>query len=309
MTTALVVGGGIAGLTCALRLAESGFDVGLVARDFFPATTSAVAAAVWYPYRAYPRDRVLGWAASSLRRFQELTNDPRSGVSLVELREYFTAPAADPWWKPALPEFRRLERSDIAPGYVDGCSFRVPLMETERYLPFLTGLLEQRGVRIEQRVIKTLDACDCDMVVNCSGLGARDLCHDKDLFPIRGQVVRTEKPIVSNASVVHGTGPRGVTYVIPRSVDCVLGTTAEDHNWDPSVNESETRQILARCTSLEPALQGTRILDARAGLRPGRNSVRLEREGRVIHNYGHGGSGFTLSWGCADEVLELARSV
>lgn len=97
--------------------------------------------------------------------------------------------------------------------------------------------------------------------------------------------------------------------MIPRSVDCVLGTTAEDHNWDPSVNEPETREILERCTSLEPALKGTRILGARAGLRPGRSSVRLEREGRVIHNYGHGGSGFTLSWGCAEEVRELARSV
>jgi D-amino-acid oxidase len=56
------------------------------------------------------------------------------------------------------------------------------------------------------------------------------------------------------------------------------------------------------------------VLAERVGLRPFRKSgVRLERDqlrdGRaVIHNYGHGGGGFTLSWGCAREVLEAATS-
>jgi D-amino-acid oxidase len=56
------------------------------------------------------------------------------------------------------------------------------------------------------------------------------------------------------------------------------------------------------------------VLAERVGLRPFRRSgVRLERDqlrdGRtVIHNYGHGGAGFTLSWGCAREVLDIAVS-
>jgi D-amino-acid oxidase len=40
-------------------------------------------------------------------------------------------------------------------------------------------------------------------------------------------------------------------------------------------------------------------------LRPYRPEVRLERDGRVIHNYGHGGSGFTLCRGCAEDVVAL----
>ena len=43
----------------------------------------------------------------------------------------------------------------------------------------------------------------------------------------------------------------------------------------------------------------------RAGLRPYRPSVRLEREGRLIHNYGHGGAGYTLAYGCAEDVAAL----
>jgi len=49
------------------------------------------------------------------------------------------------------------------------------------------------------------------------------------------------------------------------------------------------------------------------GLRPSRKEVRLEIEslssGRwAIHNYGHGGAGVTLSWGCADEVTRIVSS-
>jgi D-amino-acid oxidase len=42
------------------------------------------------------------------------------------------------------------------------------------------------------------------------------------------------------------------------------------------------------------------------GLRPGRTAVRLERMGNIIHNYGHGGGGYTVAWGCASEVGRLA---
>lgn len=58
-------------------------------------------------------------------------------------------------------------------------------------------------------------------------------------------------------------------------------------------------------------MQGAEVLSAWAGLRPARQSgVRLEVEqlpgGRLlVHNYGHGGSGHTLHWGCAGHVAEL----
>jgi len=56
----LVLGCGVSGLSCGIRLLECGFDVTIVARDLPPETTSNRAAAIWYPYKAFPEDN--GWA-------------------------------------------------------------------------------------------------------------------------------------------------------------------------------------------------------------------------------------------------------
>jgi D-amino-acid oxidase len=99
-------------------------------------------------------------------------------------------------------------------------------------------------------------------------------------------------------------------YAIPRRKDCVFGGT-NDLSSDLAVDAATTDQIIAECSRVLN-IEKPNILAERVGLRPFRKSgVRLER-GRlrdartVIHNYGHGGSGFTLSWGCAREVVNLA---
>ena len=74
-----------------------------------------------------------------------------------------------------------------------------------------------------------------------------------------------------------------------------------------------TQRILDWAGEMEPRLKGVEVLSVRVGLRPLRPTVRLEREvladgSPVIHNYGHGGAGYTLSWGCAQDVLKLVES-
>ena len=54
MGRVIVVGAGVIGLSCAVRLLEAGHRVDVLARDLPRETTSAVAAAIWYPYRAWP---------------------------------------------------------------------------------------------------------------------------------------------------------------------------------------------------------------------------------------------------------------
>jgi D-amino-acid oxidase len=148
------------------------------------------------------------------------------------------------------------------------------------------------------------------LVVNCTGLGARTLCDDDRVYPLRGQVVRVRNPGLTRC-LADDVGPRALSYVVPRRRDVVLGGTADAHAWDRTPDPAVTQRILARCAELEPRLRDADVLDVNVGLRPARDEVRLETErvgtGVVIHNYGHGGAGFTLAWGCADEVLALAR--
>src|SRR5215213_7648994 len=94
-----VVGAGVMGLTCAVRLLEAGHRVDVIARDLPLETTSVVAAALWYPYRALPRDKVTNWATTSYAVFDALADtDPESGVRMVLGTEVFTKAEPDPWW-------------------------------------------------------------------------------------------------------------------------------------------------------------------------------------------------------------------
>jgi D-amino-acid oxidase len=92
----------------------------------------------------------------------------------------------------------------------------------------------------------------------------------------------------------------------------VLGGTRRVGDWNTEPDEATTERILASCSRLEPRLRDPRILAVRVGLRPGRTEVRLEAEpvddGVLVHNYGHDGSGYSLSWGCAEEALSLVQS-
>src|SRR4051812_26936182 len=107
MRRVIVVGAGVVGLSCAVRLLEAGHRVDVVARDLPLETTSAVAAALWYPYRALPQDRVTAWSATSYSVFEELADDERTGVRMLTGTEVLRTPQPDPWWRPAVPSLDR----------------------------------------------------------------------------------------------------------------------------------------------------------------------------------------------------------
>ncbi|NIS09757.1 MAG: FAD-dependent oxidoreductase, partial [Candidatus Dadabacteria bacterium] len=69
---------------------------------------------------------------------------------------------------------------------------------------------------------------DNQMIINCTGLGSHKLCNDNDMFPIRGQLVRTSNPGVDKI-YNDEDGPLAITYIVPRSEDCVLGGTAQEN--------------------------------------------------------------------------------
>jgi D-amino-acid oxidase len=312
---AVVIGAGVSGLTCALRLTEAGWRVRVWTAEPPERTTSAVAAAIWYPYRAGPVDLVREWGERSFAVFATLAADPETGVRMAPGTELI-APGGDPSAVPPfahhLADFRMAEADEVPPGRV-GWTFTVPIVDTSVYLGWLAARVRRAGGTIEIRRVGSLaEAAEAaPLVVNCSGLGARELAGDTALRPIRGQLVRVENPGLTRFWV-DDYNPGGLTYIVPRRGDCILGGTAEDDVEDTTLDPAAGEATRQRCVELEPALAGARVLELRVGVRPWRPEIRLEAEalpggGRVIHNYGHGGAGVTLSWGCADRVLELAN--
>ncbi len=303
MARVIVIGAGVVGLSCAVRLLEEGHQVSVVARDLPLETTSSVAAALWYPYRAYPFERVVAWAATTYAELAGLAADDTTGVSMVEGTEVLRAASAPPWWASAVPELRTPAR--LPGGYASGWTFEAPVVEMPVYLPWLVSRVEALGGTVTRMALGGLPDL-AEVVVNAAGLGSRLFGQDGSVLPVRGQVVHVEQVGLDRWWLDSG----GPTYVVPRSADIVVGGTEEEGSWDPAPDEATAKDILARARELVPELRRAKVLGHRVGLRPARPTVRLEAVTaptgeRVVHCYGHGGAGVTLSWGCADEVAEL----
>ena len=306
-----IIGAGVSGLTCAVLLAERGYSTTIIAEETGPQTTSAAAGAIWFPYDVEPLDRAIQWALKSHQTFRDLCQTPGSGVSMLELLTFCrsgTIPIPD--WASQLGA-AAIDASKFTNSFANGFRLGVALIDTTIYLPYLqeryaaaSGLI-QAGKRFNN--LEQVPS-EFSIVVNCAGIGARALVPDKKLEPHRGQVVIVPK-LNLDAAVVCDDAP--LMYAIPRTNDTVLGGTNEisdSRQPDPATTTAIVEEC-SRVLNIAPP----KVVAERVGLRPFRPSgVRLEarqlgQHRRVIHNYGHGGSGFTLSWGCAEEVLRLVR--
>ena len=308
-----IVGAGISGLTCAVLFAENAFATSILAEEIGDETNSAAAAAIWYPYDVGSGAEIVSWALVSYRHFLELARQPETGVSLTELRVFSRlGPISPPDWAQSFVT-RSLAKSEIPPAFVSGFSIDVPLIETGKYLAYLSARLTSAGGSISggMRVIELEEIHPSfDLIINCAGIGARELVPDPKMEPHRGQVAIVEKFDLPYA-VVCDDPP--LMYAIPRSNDCVLGGT-NDISDNRVADPRTTQQIIRECERVL-LRSAPPLMRERVGLRPGRSGgVRVAaeklRDGRtVIHNYGHGGSGFTLSWGCAQTALRYVSLI
>jgi D-amino-acid oxidase len=313
----IVIGCGVSGLSTGIRLVEAGHEVEIWARDLPPNTTSNIAAAIWHPYRAGgTMDRLLAWSQRSLDVLYGMVGIPEAAVRTQEVIEVFREPQPEPWWSNTVRGFRFLRPGELPAGFGGGFFFETVVVETRIYLPYLMRRLGAPGGQIKQRDINSLDEAlaEASVVVNCAGLGARTLVDDAEMFPVRGQIMRVAKPALQRSMLDEEEDANGIfAYIIPRSQDCVLGGTAQAGNWSLEPDPAIAAEIMERCARLYPQIRQAAVLEHLVGLRPGRSSVRLEAErlpnGLVVHNYGHGGAGITLSWGCAEEVAGLVESL
>jgi D-amino-acid oxidase len=305
-----VAGAGVIGLTTAVVLAESGLATTVVAAEV-PGQTSLAAGAMWGPHLVEPKDKVERWSQRSLEVFTELASDPGTGVWITSGIEASRHEGEAPDWAETLPGFRACRADELPSGFSSGFRYAVPLVDMPVYLDYLLGRAIEAGVAIETRRLNTLATPELGpLIVNCTGLGAARLTGDAELTPIRGQHV-----IVSNPGITEffseDTGPsENLLCIYPHGETVVLGGTAIADRGDLEPDDVAAAAILQRCRAIDPRLSDASILEHRIGARPTRPVVRVEAESinkrLLLHNYGHGGAGVTLSWGCAEQVLSLA---
>lgn len=306
----LVLGAGVVGLTTAITLAEAGHAVRVQAAELPEATTSAAAGALWGPWLLEPRHRVRPWAAHTLQVLTELASTPETGVQLVSGNDVSPVEREPPEWFSLLPGVRPSILDELPEGYAYGVHYNAPLVDMPTYLAYLLDRLQASGVEIGIAVVESLEeVCSVPVVVNCTGLGARKLADDDQLFPIRGQHLVVSNPgLIEFLEVDTGDSP-DLIAVYPHGDHVVLGGTAESGSWNREPDLATAEAILARCTAVQPLLREVTVLKHRVGLRPTRPEIRLEEQvngaGRVIHNYGHGGAGVSVAWGCAATVREM----
>jgi D-amino-acid oxidase len=277
--------------------------------------------------------------------FAELSRNPATGVFLRPVTFYFRRPVAeDPPQRKKMNElagkvrgFRHdaglLVENEVSPrvGLRDAYEHLAPMIDTDAYLRWLLGAVRDAGCDIVQRKVsgslreqatELTREYGASVIVNCTGLGAREL-GDKSLFPLRGALVRVRNdgwsmPRLTRAHCVSNDGSGHFLFVVPRGDDrLVLGGLAEPGEWGLDVglhNYEPIRAMHQSCVEFLPVLAAAEIDAAepvRVGLRPVREAgVRLEveeGEAPIVHNYGHGGSGVSFSWGCAAEAADLVR--
>jgi D-amino-acid oxidase len=284
--------------------------------------------------------RSKAWAMESYEIFSDLARDPATGVFMRRANFYFThEQTARELHKmnelaPKVRGFVRdpglADANGIDPSYgvVDAYAHLAPMIDTDQYMGWLRRQVEAAGVQITQRRIEgrlseqehALRAeFRADAIVNCTGLGAMQT-HGAPMYPLRGALVRAindgrRMPKIDEAHCVphpYGSTEQDMVFIVPRGENMLLlGGLTEEDEWSLDIglhNHQPVRDMYRRCLDFMPVLEQARLdpdEPVRVGLRPvGSANVCLEQEPAtsIVHNYGHGGSGFSLSWGCAHEV-------
>lgn len=311
----VVVGAGVSGLTSAICLAEAGWPVRVWAAATRKQTTSAVAGAVWLPPRPAARAaETLAWTEHSLRVFTDLAGDPDSGVQLAPALAVGELTASEAMSSAAalIPDLRAADPVDLPEGSGTGFRATLPMIDMPHYLDYLTRRLATAGCEVEERPVRSLEEASdaAEIVVNCAGLAAGALTGDDTVQPLFGQHVVLTNPGLRQLFLEINGGPDWTCY-FPHPHRVVCGGISIPGRWDTAADPDITERILQRCRRIEPRLNDADVIEVITGLRPDRPAVRLEAKplggARCIHNYGHGGNGVTLSWGCARDVVRLAN--
>lgn len=302
----VVIGAGVIGLTIAVKLMETGRTV-TVLTDREPVhTTSAAAGAMLGISGAPPEDSATRWTEIATPIFDKLAETPASGVHHVHGRIVTNFADQSPPWATALPNYRALSSAEHR-GFRSGLAATLPFADMPAYLGYLHSKLVAGGGYLKGRHVTALsDLAGGPPLVNATGIGARELCADDSLSATRGIHV-----VVNNVGIeefwMEAVSDPTWTNIFPYPSHIVLGGAALAEN---GLSDDEVAaDIVARAIAVEPRLADATILGRQVGWRPTRRSPRVELDEvdgtPCVHAYGHGGIGVTVSWGVAEDVVQL----
>lgn len=316
-----IIGAGVIGLTTGIEAQRAGIkSVHIYAEKPPLETTSAKAGAVFEPYRPgnMSTQEMLLFTSVGLKRYGEIIDaHPESETGIRPHDLYSTSTGQiDPEevpFLPAIPRWRLLGEEE-APGEYRSALLleEVPFIDPTYALPWLTDEFVKNGGEIKRPYEKITDLAEFventpeSVVFNCSGLGAKDLLNDREIHPMRGQIVVVGKTPEWDHSVLGDDG----YYLFPRMQETVLGGTTE-LDVDEEVAELETVElILKRAQVLWPEISADDIKRTYGGLRPFRESgadISAQYMGNKLHirSVGFGGSGWTFAWGAAEKAIGL----
>jgi len=307
-----IIGQGVMGLTCASKLQDKGYSVDIYSKDNFNQTTSMSAGAYWWPHRTYPEEKVSRWAKETYDEYVKYKETAKAGINFGEHFRFCLDPDDSIYALDIVDKWEKIDGKKYGVQCQEAYRLVVPVIDIPVFMPYLKNLVEKSGVNIYLKELSSPAELfpNYDLVVNCTGVWAHHFVNDDEVFPIRGQVVTVSLPENLRESTRLYQKEDKFTLILPRTNDVILGGTAQEGNWDLTPNDEDTKVILERCSKLIPKISKAEILSTSVGLRPGRKEVRLELEEirinqPVVHNYGHGGGGYTVAWGCANEVSKI----
>ncbi len=317
-----MVGAGIIGMTNAIVLLENGFDVTVFTKDDPLATNSDAAVATWF---APNDDKPLlqKYCLKSLEKFDELIKYKTPGVDKISELLYFKTESDfknSVWAKESVRKLVELSEDTAAQLKIDGFPFsvlvKIPLINPIFYRPHMLEHFKGLGGKlIEQEIISLNDLVKSyPIVINSPGWEAKHLTPDDSVYPIRGQ---TETfAMISGIKKDYSLNVEGLNaYVVFRPAakgdgDCVVGTTFQVGDADREIRTGDKHTIINNVSTFFPRVKKLTTI-SKVGIRCGRDEVRVEEERKgqsmIVHCYGHGGSGYSASWGSANKVLEYCN--
>lgn len=341
-----IIGGGIQALSTGILLQHLGHDTRMVAESFSyvggadtPTVSTDYAAASIYPVQIeseYTEDELIERAESTFEPFYRTDGVPvRKHTHYYLYEDRSDEPIPDRMDAVGVDEYDGELPTRPGRGISGGYVCEEYFVEMPAYVPRLHAAYRELGGETETRTVAPDEAGDLgDTVFNCSGYGSRDLFDDDSMRAIKGHILQVPydgaEPLPFSYTYTPSEYDHYV-YMYPRRETVLFGGSylagdIVDGEWRGESPEKPTTldgvTVPERLYTVNEAIAGEYVdverdaVDVKYGYRPYRaDGMRIEREGDVVHNYGHGGGGVSMSWwsalravGFVDDVHEAVLS-